>query len=169
MSAKINDKICMKISSKMRNRELRIIKERLKELCLKADKAEMLFYFANCGFHFCWLPLQDFHQRWPESLFLTPTPLLFQNFSIRVHIRQFFKFENPTPVQTPSTIIDPTVIYPCFYLINDHTDSWYCRNWKVTPNPGPVFHKFLTPGPGPKEKRKILPESTPALSIRCHL
>jgi len=40
----------------------------------------------------------------------------------------FFKFENPTPVQTPAIIIDPTVIYPCFYLRNDHTDCCYCRN-----------------------------------------
>jgi len=40
----------------------------------------------------------------------------------------FFKFENPTPVQTPATVIDPSVIYPCFYLRNDHTDSCYCRN-----------------------------------------
>jgi len=33
----------------------------------------------------------------------------------------------------------------------------------MTPDPGPVFAKFLTPGsdPGPKEKRRILPESTP--------
>jgi len=32
----------------------------------------------------------------------------------------------------------------------------------MTPDVGPVCHKFLTPGPdlGPKEKRKILPEST---------
>ena len=28
--------------------------------------------------------------------------------------RLFFKSENPTPVQTPATIIDPTVIYPFF-------------------------------------------------------
>jgi len=95
-------------------------------------------------------------QRCPESLFQTPTPLLFQNFWIRVW--QFFKFENPPPVQTPATIIDPTVIYPCFYLRNDHTDSCNCRNWKVTPVPAPVLTKFLTPGP--KEKRRILPEST---------
>ena len=66
-------------------------------------------------------------QRWPESLFQTPTPLLFQNFWISV--RQFFKIENPTPVQTPVTIINPSLIYPCFYLRNDHTDSCYCRNW----------------------------------------
>ena len=78
-------------------------------------------------------------------------------------MRQFFKFENPTPVQTPATIIDPTVIYPCFCLRNDRTDFCYCQNGKVTP--GPVFHKFLTPGPGPNEKRRIQPESTPAL--RC--
>ena len=84
-------------------------------------------------------------QRWPESLF--QTPLLFQNFWIRV--RQFFKFENPTLVQTPATIIDPTVIYPCFYFRNDRTDSCCCRNLKVTPEPGPV------------KKRSILQESTP--------
>jgi len=105
------------------------------------------------------------HQRWPKSLF--PTPLLFQNFWIR--LRLFLKFENPTPVQTPATIIHPTVIYPCFYLRNYRTDSCYCRNGKVTP--GPVFHKFLTPSPdpGPKEKRRILPESTPVIRIRYHL
>ena len=51
-------------------------------------------------------------QRWPESLFQTPTPLLFQNFWIRV--RQLFKFENPTPLQTPAAIIDPTVVYQFF-------------------------------------------------------
>jgi len=48
----------------------------------------------------------------------------------------------PAPVQTPATIIDPTVIYPCFYLRNDRMDSCYCRNGKVTPGRGPVFHKF---------------------------
>ena len=89
----------------------------------------------------------SFLQRWPESIFRTPTPLLFQNFWIRVRIWQFFKFENPTPVHTPAAIINPTLIYPCFYLRNDHTD--YCRHWKVTPDPGP------------KEKLRILPESTP--------
>jgi len=67
-------------------------------------------------------------------------PVVFQNFWIRV--RQFFKFENPTPVQTPATIIDPTVFYPYFYYINDQKDSCYCRHWKVTLDPGPVFPKF---------------------------
>ena len=110
-------------------------------------------------------------QSWPESLFQTPPPLLFQTFWIRVRIRVrlFFKFENPTPVQTSAAIIDQTVIYPCFYLRNDSTDSCYCRNGKVTPDPGPVYHKFFTPDPGPKDKRRILPESTPVIQIRSHL
>jgi len=80
-------------------------------------------------------------QRWPKSLFQTPTPLLFQTFWIRV--RQFFKFENQTPLQTTARIIDTTVIYPCFYLINDHADSCYCLNWKVTPVRIWFFPNFL--------------------------
>jgi len=88
---------------------------------------------------------------------------MLQNFWIRdrIRVRLFFKFENPTPDQTPATIIDPAVIYPRFYLRNDQTDSCYCVNEKVIPDPGPVFHKFLTPDPSRKEKRGILPESTP--------
>jgi len=82
-------------------------------------------------------------------------------------VRQFFKFENPTPVQTPATLSDPTVIYPCFYFRNDHTDFCYCRNRKVTP--GPVFPKLLTPGPNPHEKCRIRPESIPVIRIRSHL
>jgi len=90
-----------------------------------------------------------------------------QNFWIRV--RQFFKYENSTPVQTPATIIDPTVICPWFYFRDDRTDPCYCRNRKLIPDPGLVFHKFLTSGPdlGPKGKRRILPESTLALRPRC--
>jgi len=49
--------------------------------------------------------------------------LLFRKFRIRV--LKFFKFENPTPLQTPATI-DPTEIHPCFYLRNDHAKSCYC-------------------------------------------
>ena len=83
-----------------------------------------------------WQPCSGvMQQRWPESLF--STQLLFQNFWIRV--RKFFKFENPTPVQTPATN-DPTEIYPCFYLRNDHANSCFSRNWNVTPDP--FFHKF---------------------------
>jgi len=102
--------------------------------------------------------------------FSDPTPLLFQDFLIRV--RTFFKFENPTPVQTPAAI-DPTEIHKRFYLRNNmykgHADSCYCRKQKVTPDPGPVFYKFLTPAPSPKEKRKIQLELTPAIWIRGHL
>ena len=110
-------------------------------------------------------------QRWSETLIQTPTPLLFQNFWIQVRIRLFFKFKNPTPVETPATIIDPTLIYPCFNLRNNHIESCYCWNGKVTPDPGPVFHKFLTlgPDPYPKEKRRLLPESTPVILIGSHL
>ena len=81
----------------------------------------------------------------------------------------FFKLKNPTPVETPATIIDPTIIYPCFNLRNKHIESCYCRNGKLTPDPGPDFHKFLTTDPGPKKKRRILPESTPVFRIRSHL
>jgi len=38
---------------------------------------------------------------------------------------EFFKFENPTLVKNPATIINTAVIYPCFYLKYDHTDSCY--------------------------------------------
>jgi len=40
---------------------------------------------------------------------------------------------------------------------------------KMTPDPVRFFHKFLTPGPDPKDKRRVLPESTPALRIHDHL
>jgi len=79
------------------------------------------------------------------------------------------KFWNPCPAifqiwesdscQTPVAIINPTLIHPCFSSRNNPTDSCYCRNLKVTPDPGPIFPKFLTPGP--EEKLRILPESTP--------
>jgi len=68
-------------------------------------------------------------------------------------IRQFFKFENPTFVQTPATIIEPTVMYPCFYFRNDHTDSCYCRNWKMTPDPA-LFLLIIDSGSGSGSERK---------------
>jgi len=49
----------------------------------------------------------------PKFLKLVPGPAI-------------FKFENPSPVQTPAAIIDPTVICPCFCLRKDHTESCYC-------------------------------------------
>ena len=118
-----------------------------------------------------------------SKTFSDRTPLLFQNFGIR--IRQFFKFENPTLVQTPATTINPTSIFPCFYLRNDHTDSCSCRNWKVTLDPSTFFPKFLTPGPDPVRRKNAesyrsrlrLPESGPtsgglvpcsARHVRCN-
>ena len=111
-------------------------------------------------------------QRWPESRFQTPTPLLFQNFRIRVRnrVRQFVIFVSPTPVQTPATIIDLGVIYSCFYFRNDNR-LLLLPKLKSDPGSGSSFPKFLTPGPdpGPKEKRRFLPESTPVIRIRSHL
>ena len=37
------------------------------------------------------------------------------------------RFFNPGLDPDPATIIGPTVIYQCFYLITDHADSCYCR------------------------------------------
>jgi len=56
------------------------------------------------------------------------------------------KFLNPTPVQNPATIIDQTVLYPCFYLRNDRKDSCCCRNWKVTPGVGFGFSQIFDSG-----------------------
>jgi len=39
----------------------------------------------------------------------------------------------------------------------------------MSPDPGPVFHQFFTPSPGPKGKRRILLESTPAFRIRVYI
>jgi len=132
------------------------------------------FWIAESG----WIAIRkpDHVQHWCSSLLEVAGVTFSDSDSAPVpkfwiRIRKFFKFENPAPVQTSAIVIDPTVIYQCFYLRNDHTDSCYCRNWEVTPDPGPVFPKFLTPGPdpGPKEKRRILPESTPVIRIRSHL
>jgi len=40
---------------------------------------------------------------------------------------------------------------------------------KLKSDSGPVFPKFLTLAPGPKEKRRILPELTPVLRVRSYL
>jgi len=108
-------------------------------------------------------------QRWPELLFQTATPILFQNCSIRV--RLFFKFENPAPVLTPAAIIDPTVSLTVFV-----PTKWLYRllllpRCKSDSGPGLLFPKFLTPGtdPGHKEKCRILPELTAVIRIRSHL
>jgi len=92
-------------------------------------------------------------QRRPESIFKTQTPLLFQNFWIRV--RQVFKFKNPTPVQTQATIIDQTAIYPWFYLRIDRTDSCYCRkSGKSDSDSGSGFPQIFDSGSGSGSERK---------------
>ena len=44
-----------------------------------------------------------------------------------------------------------------------------CSTGAYNSGPGPFFHNFLTSDPGPKEKRRILPESTAALRIHGYL
>jgi len=75
---------------------------------------------------------------------------------------EFFKFENPTPVQTPATI-DPT--RHLLMLL------WPSRLPKLKSDfgSGSGFHNFLTPEPGSKEKRSLLTESTLELRICGHL
>jgi len=84
-------------------------------------------------------PLASKPSQWLESLFQTPTPLLFQNFWIRIWL--FFKFENPTPVQTPAAIIDLTVIHSCFYIRNDRSNSCQCCSGSG------FLENFLDPDP----------------------
>jgi len=45
-----------------------------------------------------------------EVIFSDHDLLLFHNFFIRIRVRNFFKFENPTPVQTPTHSINKTEI-----------------------------------------------------------
>ena len=92
----------------------------------------------------------------PVPKFLNPGPPIFQNWESDSCSRSGYNHRSNRNL-------------PVFYLRNDHIDSCCCRNWKVTPDP--VFPKFLSPGPdpGPKEKRRILPESTSPLWIRSYL
>jgi len=78
----------------------------------------------------------------------------------------FFKFENPTPVKTLATIINAILIYPCFYLRNGHTDSCYCRNWKVTPDP--VFSNYWIRD-RIRVRKKYAESCRSRLRIRSHL
>jgi len=55
------------------------------------------------------------------------------------------------------------------FLRNDVYKDRAAENKERLRIPAPVFHKCLAPGPGPKEKRRILPESAPELRIPDHL
>ena len=88
-------------------------------------------------------------------------------------VRLFFKFGNPTPIQTPATVIDPAVIYQCFYR-NAHTDPYNCPNWEVTSVRVRFFLNFLLRVRKKKAEscRSQESDSTPALRIRsrvCHI
>ena len=66
-----------------------------------------------------------------------------------------FQIWESGPVRTAVSIVDPTEIYPCFPIRNDHADSCCCCwNWKVSPDPGSFFHKFLNPDPDPGQTKK---------------
>jgi len=101
-------------------------------------------------------------QRLLESHFQAQTPLLFPKFWIRIRVRvgNFFKFENPSLVQTP-VIIDATDIQQCVYL----------KKWRLQrPHRLLLLPKMSSDsGSGSENKRRILMESTPALRIRGHL
>jgi len=79
----------------------------------------------------------------------TSTPLLFQNFQIRIRVRKFFEFENPTSAQTPVAIDRSVRNLYMSLLRNDQADSCCCQNWKLTPCS--LSHRFLTPDSGPKK------------------
>ena len=99
--------------------------------------------FENHWFSVC--------QRWLESHFQSPIPSLFQNFSIWIRVRKF-KFENPTPVQTPATI-DPTKIYQCFHLRNDLADLLLPK-LKSDSGSGSSFSQNFDSEPGSRCERK---------------
>jgi len=112
------------------------------------------------------LPLWwDKKQRWLESHY--PSPLMFQKLWIRV--RNFSKFENPTPVQTPVTI-DAANFQQRLWLskdiCKDHTDSCYCRKWSGS---GSGFFTNFRLRIQVRKKRRILPEPALALRICGHL
>jgi len=115
------------------------------------------------------------NKRWPESLFQTPTSLLFKNFwirvRIRIRIRLFFKFYESDSYSDSGNN----------HRSNRNLLMFLLKKWphrllllpKLKSDSGSGFdfsQIFDSPTrSGPKEKRRILPESTPELLIRCHL
>ena len=98
-------------------------------------------------------------QRWPESLFRTLTSLLFQKFGIRIRVLQFFKVENPTPVQTPSTIINITLIFPCFLLKKWRHRLLLLLKLKSDSGSGSVFFQIFDSGSEEKTQNPTGDES----------
>jgi len=82
----------------------------------------------------------DFRSR-KKHLTATPT---------RSVVRNTTPAKNRRPFTTPTPQPNENRTYSC-----------YCWKWKAASDPGLAFDNFLSPTPGPKEKRRILPESTP--------
>ena len=83
---------------------------------------------------------------------------------------KFFKLENPTLIKTPATI-DSTEIQKYLYLnvtFIKTTQTAATAENKVTPDPGPFFHKFFIPAPGSK-KGKSCRSWLQKLQIRGHI
>ena len=95
-------------------------------------------------------------QRWPESLFQSPTPLLFKIFEsasgssnfTNLRIRLLFRLRLQSSINRH---------LPMFLLQKLPHRLLLLPKSKVTPDP--VLPEILTPGP--KQKRRSLPESTP--------
>jgi len=90
------------------------------------------------------------HQKWPESLFENPTPLLFQNIFIRPGSGIFQIWESDTCSKSGYCRSNRNL--PMFFLKKWPRRLLLLTKLKVTPDPGPVFHNILTPGPDPKQK-----------------
>jgi len=97
------------------------------------------------------------YTRGGRSHIFRQTPILFQNFWIRIRVRaqKFFKFENPTPVQTPATI-DATEIQQCFSLRNDiyKDHAWLLLLSKMSSSSWSVsgFSQIFDSGSGSERK-----------------
>ena len=98
-------------------------------------------------------------QRWPESFFLIP--LVFQNVSLDLESSHIWQSDSCS--------------YSGYHRSNQNLPMFLLNKWQRKPlllpklksNSGSVFSQILTPDP--KEKRRILPESTPIIRIRSHL
>jgi len=83
---------------------------------------------------------------------------------------KYFEFENPTSAQDclPSTQPKFSNAFTLEMIcIKTRQTPATAENKKMTPDSGPVYHNFFIQAP--REKRRILPESIPALRIRGHL
>jgi len=85
---------------------------------------------------------RELRQRWPEAHFQTPDTAPVPK--ILNHGPEIGSDSGNHRRNRNSA----TLVLKQWHLYK-HADSWYCRKDKVTPDP--VFHKFLTPDPGPQK------------------